>query len=344
MAKHQAYTFPQLCSTCEDCVPEQAQASPCIVGTSSYYTTNAAHQLDAKVWEQHMATWTRRSVPGWRGSAISFRALEASTRRPGVVVLHGGMKSSQDMMALARELASDFDVYVVDRRGRGPSAAHEAGFSVDAEVEDIGAVIVATGARFAFGLSSGALVTLRTAARSTPTLQRIALYEPPFDIEGSVPLKFVGQFEAELAQGKRAKALITALKGMQVEPLFTWLPRIVLEPILSLIMRLQSEGDADDVPIRALVPTLRYDFQIIDEMRDSLQDYTALQCKVLLLGGTKSPAFLRAALDALQAALPNVERVTLDGLRHDGPEDDGSPKLVAVQLRRFFGAQSVVLS
>jgi len=68
-------------------------------------------------------------------------------------------------------------------------------------------------------------------------------------------------------------------------------------------MRIQGDGDADDVPIRALAPTLRYDVEIVTEMSDTLDDYRDLQACVLLLGGSKSPAFLGLALDGSPAAL-----------------------------------------
>ena len=57
---------------------------------------------------------------------------------------------------------------------------------------------------------------------------------------------------------------------------------------------------------------------------------------MLLMSGTRIPAYLDVALDALERTLPNVERVTFPGLSHDGPEDDGKPKLVAQRLRSFF--------
>jgi hypothetical protein len=47
--------------------------------------------------------------------------------------------------------------------------------------------------------------------------------------------------------------------------------------------------------------------------------------------------FLQVALDGLERTLTDVERITLLGLDHDGPEDDGRPILVARDLRRFFG-------
>jgi hypothetical protein len=59
---------------------------------------------------------------------------------------------------------------------------------------------------------------------------------------------------------------------------------------------------------------------------------------VLLLHGSRSPAYFTTALDALAAVIPQVERRTLPGLRHDGPEDDGRPLIVAQVLRDFLAA------
>jgi hypothetical protein len=140
----------------------------------------------------------------------------------------------------------------------------------------------------------------------------------------------------ELAHGHPAAAVITAMKGMQVMPLFVSLPRFILVSTLALVMRPQGDGHEDDVPIRMLTPTLRYDVQIVKEMSDTLHDYKDLQARVLLLDGTKSPAFLRVALDGLDRTLPRVERVIFPDLGHNGPEDDGRPDIIAQHLHLFF--------
>jgi hypothetical protein len=56
----------------------------------------------------------------------------------------------------------------------------------------------------------------------------------------------------------------------------------------------------------------------------------------LLLGGTKSAAFLAAALDALSATVPNCKRVEFSGLGHLAADNSGEPTRVADELRRFF--------
>jgi hypothetical protein len=71
-------------------------------------------------------------------------------------------------------------------------------------------------------------------------------------------------------------------------------------------------------------------------MADTAPEYAAIRARVLLLGGARSPAYFTTALDALTSVIPQVERRTLPGLRHDGPEDDGRPLVAAQALRKFF--------
>ncbi|WP_141717678.1 hypothetical protein [Nocardia altamirensis] len=47
-------------------------------------------------------------------------------------------------------------------------------------------------------------------------------------------------------------------------------------------------------------------------------------------------AVLAAALERLQAALPDVVRVTLPDVGDTASLNDGRPELVAAELRRFF--------
>ncbi|MFJ1767238.1 alpha/beta fold hydrolase [Amycolatopsis sp. NPDC088138] len=266
------------------------------------------------------------------GTVIGYRSLGSG---PAVLLVHGGMKAAQHLMDLARVLSDGFTVHVPDRRGRGLSGAHGADFGVRREVEDLQALAAATGATRIFGLSSGALVTLRTAL-VTPSLDRIALYEPPLSVDGSAPIGWVPRYEREIAAGKLSAALVTSLKGLGTEPVFGRVPRFLLVPFLTVGARLQRAAAEDDVPIPELVPTLGYDMRVIREMADTAPDYAALKAEVLLLDGAKSPAYLHQAVDALSAVLLRSRRVTFPGLGHEGPEDEGDPKSVGAALRDFF--------
>jgi pimeloyl-ACP methyl ester carboxylesterase len=272
------------------------------------------------------------SVRSADGTTIGYRQLGSG---PAVIVVHGGMQASQHFMRLASVLSAEFAVYVPDRRGRGRSGPHGEDFGVMREVEDIQALVTATGASRIFGLSSGALVVLRTALL-TPALHRVALYEPPLSVDGSAPTAWVRRFDHEIAVGKRAAALVTALKGTGVEPALARLPRFVLVPLVALGMRAQRDLPEGDVPIAELVPTQHFDMRIVRDMADTVGEYATLGSRVLLLGGTKSPAYLSVALDELVTVLPYARRVTFSGLGHSGPDDSGDPQRVGETVRDFF--------
>ncbi|WP_426511908.1 alpha/beta fold hydrolase [Dactylosporangium sp. McL0621] len=279
-----------------------------------------------------MFDYSKATVRSLDGTVIGYRQYGAGG--PGLVLVHGGMKAAQHFHALATALAGDFRVYVPDRRGRGLSGPHGPGHGVAREVEDLQALLAAAGARFVFGLSAGGLITLRTAL-ATPAVERIALYEPPLSIAGSVPTAWLPRYERELDSGRRAAALVTAMRALPVEPLFTRVPRLALTPMLALGLRAQP-ARPDETTIADLVATQRYDMRLVQELADTLPDYAALAARVLLLGGTRSPAFFTTALAALAETLPDARRRTLDGLTHEGPEDDGRPAVVAEVLRDFF--------
>ena len=290
---------------------------------------------EVEVWGDAVARqdpYTRDGVVSKDGTVIGYRTMG---RGPGLVLLHGGLKSSQDFTRLGQLMADDFTVYLPDRRGRGLSGPFGDDFSLMREVEDMRAIISETGARYMFGLSAGALVTLRT-AREVRAIEMAALYEAPFSIGHSVPTGWVPGYERRLAEGRIAAAVVTIMKGLGTEPLFNRLPRWLLVPAMALIMRLQGEGNDGDVTIRDLVPTMHYDLRIIGEMSDTLSDYENLETPVLLMRGTKAPSYFRVAVEGLAGALPQHRVVVLPGLGHDGPEDDGGPDRVARELRDFF--------
>lgn len=267
------------------------------------------------------------------GTVIGYRRL-GSGAKPVVILVHGGMQAAQNLMGLGRLLADRFEVIVPDRRGRGSSGPETRPYDETQQVEDLQALIEATGAEQLFALSAGALLSLR-AAVLTPGLRRIALYEPPLSIAGSVPTEWVPRFDREVAAGDLTGALITNLKGLRTEPVFGRIPRVLLKPFLSLGARFITTAPGD-VPILDIVPTQTFDLWLIGRLADSTADYAAITAEVLLLSGAKSPAYFHTAVTALEAVIPHARAITLPGLRHSGPDDDGHPDVVARELQAFF--------
>jgi pimeloyl-ACP methyl ester carboxylesterase len=274
------------------------------------------------------------------GVTIGYRQLGHG---PGVVLLHGAMESAQSHMQLATALADAFTVYLPDRRGRGMSGPYGADYSIQTEVDDLGALLAATGARRVFGVSAGGLICLQ-AALALPAIEKVALYEPALIVNDSISTAFLARYDREMAEGKVAAALVTGMKGAQMgPPILNLMPRWLLESFTKQGMAQEGKKAAgDEVTMRKLAPTLHYDFRLVAEMAETLDRFKAVHVPVLLLGGSKSPAYLRLAMDALEQALPNARRVEFPGLDHGGSSDlsntnrGGRPEVVAPALRRFF--------
>ncbi|MET8155898.1 alpha/beta hydrolase [Sphaerisporangium sp. NPDC005289] len=282
-------------------------------------------------------TVTTGSVTSADGTTIGYRRLG---RGPGLVLLHGAMESSVSHIELAQALASDFTCYLPDRRGRGLSGPHREGHGLRTEVADVAALLEETGARLLFGVSSGSVVALRTAL-SVPAVTRAVVFDPPLPIDGSPSLAWLARHERELAEGKTAAALVTGMKGTQMGPkVFDYVPRRLLEALTTKLMA-REDGDAgpDDVPFRALAPTLRHDVRLVAEQSRELEDLRATRAEILLLVGGRSPAYMRVAADALAKVLPHAERAELPGLGHSASGNAaqrGAPERVAPVLRRFL--------
>ena len=277
------------------------------------------------------------SVISKDGTTIGYRQLGQG---PGLVVLHGAMESAQSHMQLAEALADTYTVYLPDRRGRGLSGPYGMGYSVQEDVDDMDALLTKTGAHYVFGVSSGAIIGLR-AALALPAIHKAAIFEPPLMVNGPAPTAWLTRFDKEIAQGKIAAAMITGMKGAEMgPPMLNLMPRWLLEQLTAMMMASEEKNTSGDrVTMRMLAPTLHYDFQLVIEMNGALESFRALRAQVLLLGGSKSPAYLTAAVDALEKVLPHVTRVEFPGLGHEasGNRDRrGQPERVAQELRRFF--------
>lgn len=282
--------------------------------------------------------YTTGFVTSIDGTTIGYRQLGHG---PGVVLVQGTMGTAHNFKQLSEALADTFTVYVPDRRGRGLSSHGGNDYSIQKEVEDLDALLTKTGAHNVFGLSSGAIISLQ-AALSLPAIHKLAIFEPPLFINDSVtPRAVLKRYDQEMAQGKVAAALITAMQGAQMgPPTFNAMPRWLSEPLTKMAMAQDDKNiKGDYVPMRALAPTLHYDFQLVVEMSGKLENFRAIHAEVLLLGGSNSPAYLKGALDALEKGLPPVKRVEFPGLSHAAAwniDRGGQPEPVAQELRRFF--------
>lgn len=257
---------------------------------------------------------------------------------PGLILVHGGMQASQHLMKLAASLSDEFTVYVPDRRGRGLSGPYGDNYNIQKAVDDVQALLKKTGAHYVFGLSAGAIISLQSALLLTD-IHKLAVYEPPLPINGSssADWAWVSRYDQELSQSKLAAAMVTAAKGTKDSPIFSALPRIIIVPLMTLALKAEAkEVKGDDVPLQELIPTLHFDARMVLDTENTIENFKDVRADVLLLGGSKSPAYLKLALDRLNAILPHVKRIELKGLGHLAADNGGQPERVAQELRRFF--------
>ena len=276
------------------------------------------------------------SVTSTDGTRIGYRQTGSG---PGLVLVQGTMGTASHFRELASSLSDTFTVYTPDRRGRGMSDAGE--YGLRQEIEDLDALLSHTGARYIFGLSAGAIITLE-AARTLSKLEKLAIFEPPFFL-GDLPVALLDRFDREYAQGDIPAAMVTAMLAGRFGP--SWLrfiPGGLLKRFVAMGMAQEEKKPNGDYPtMRSLSATLPSDFKIIRQGDGPISRFSTLEKEILLLGGGKSPAYFTAALDALEKTLPQVTRVTFENLGHDAAwnsDKRGNPQQVAQALCQFFSA------
>jgi pimeloyl-ACP methyl ester carboxylesterase len=271
------------------------------------------------------------------GTTIGYRRFG---RGPGLILLHGSMSSGAHHTELARLLSDAFTVFVTDRRGRGLSGPYGAGDELQQELEDVAALLEATGATNLWGLSSGACIALH-AARTMPAIAKVGIFEPPLVPDRAAAAAFLATFDGEMARGKVGEAMVTAMRGAEMGPgWFRALPKPLTAGLVRMAMAQEAKKPAGLYPtMRELSSTLHAEFAIVTESSGRIDDYRSIRAEVLLMGGSKSPAFLKRALADLDRVLPGATRVELAGSDHAASWNSdvrGHPEPVARELRRFF--------
>ncbi|GGV44926.1 alpha/beta fold hydrolase [Streptomyces griseoflavus] len=238
------------------------------------------------------------------------------------LVLVGGSFSERahpTMTQLADELAPHFTVYNYDRRGRGDSAdAPE--YAVEREIEDLAAVIAeAGGSAKVFGLSAGGVLALKAAAAGVD-ITRVAVYDPPFAVDGTGPKPPAGFTEklTELAASDR--------RGEAVEFFMTKGMGAPAEAVAGMRFAPFWAG------LEALAHTLPYDTTITgDDFALPTEELSAVKVPVLVAHGGDADPWLHAGARATADAVPDARHRTLEG---QGIAVE--PSVLAPVLKEFF--------
>lgn len=139
------------------------------------------------------------------GTKLSARV--SGTGSP-LVLVHGTSGSKDSWAGVAPLLGEHHTVWAYDRRGRGQSGDNPE-YALEREVEDLQAVLAATGPTAqVVGHSFGAVCALDAAAAGA-ALRSLVLYEPPVYAHRSSDA--IGRAAAHLEAGDREQAVATFL-------------------------------------------------------------------------------------------------------------------------------------
>jgi pimeloyl-ACP methyl ester carboxylesterase len=238
------------------------------------------------------------------GTTIAFDRLG---RGQPLVLLAGGLCDRRTFTELADVLAADFEVFNVDRRGRGDSG-DTAPYAVGREVEDIAAVIRAAGGKPAlFGHSSGAALALEAVAADTDGVlgvDRLLLFEPPYQLDPAT-----NRQSADLSE--RYAALVDA--GRRGDAVELFMTTVGMPPEAIAGARSQPFWPA----LEGIAHTLAYDAVIMGDGTFPAERAGAVGVPTLVLVGGASPPWAAAAGSALEAAMPDATLRTIEGQDHN---------------------------
>src|SRR3954451_7501918 len=257
---------------------------------------------------------TVSAVTSADGTQIAYQ----STRSPGytgpgpgpALVLVDGALCSRSMgpsQALAEQLRDTFTVFSYDRRGRGESGAGVAEYDLEREVEDLVAVLGATGGpAHVLGVSSWAALALE-AARCGAPIDRLVCYEAPFILDGSQPAtdpRLPERVQQMVAEGRRGDAVSTFMKVVGAPAVFR------------VLMRLMPAWKQ----MTAVAHTLPYDLALVVPFGQGQPlppgHYDTVPQHTLVLAGGRSPASMRNAQAEVAAAVPQGGFEVLPGQTH----------------------------
>ncbi len=233
------------------------------------------------------------------GTTIAYERIGTG---PALVLVDGAMcyRDLGPARDVARQLQDRYTVYTYDRRGRGDSGDTQQ-YSPEREVEDLAAVIAATGETpFVMGQSSGAGLALEAAAAGVP-MRALVTYEAPY-VGIRDGRDYVGDLRRLLDEGKNGKAVDYFMVKMVAGPWF-----------MPLMMRMMRKNWAK---LLTVAPTLLNDALLMGRFEVPVDRLSAIEVPTLALVGGKAAPEMLAAQQTIARAVPGAEHQVLEGQTH----------------------------
>jgi pimeloyl-ACP methyl ester carboxylesterase len=233
---------------------------------------------------------------------------------PALVMVPGAFCDRKSFRSLAALLEPDLTVYLYDRRGRGDSSDTDT-YAVEREVEDLAAVVSATGgAASVFGHSSGAALALEAAAARVD-IRALAAYEPPYTGEGGATPELADELRRLAASGRREDAATLFLRTTGAPP-----------QVIDMI-----KAGPDWPGMLAIAHTLSYDITLCNGGVAPVDRLAKIPARTLALAGGASAGWAAEAARTVAATVPDASMQVLAGQGHGAADD-----VLAPVLREFF--------
>jgi pimeloyl-ACP methyl ester carboxylesterase len=229
-------------------------------------------------------------------------ACQLSGAGSPLVLVHGAVADHTRWAPVLSPLERHFTVYAMDRRGRGGSGDADE-YAIEREFEDVAALVDSIGGQVnLLGHSFGAFCSLE-AARLTPNIGHLILYEPPPPgVKGTLPPEVAARMRTLLDANDREGVVSTFLREVAAIPA-TELEMLRAAPswpgrVAAAHTILREINGLEGLPL-------------FDEQR-----FKTVKTPVLLLLGGDSPPLYGDTIAQIHAALPNSKVVVLPGQQH----------------------------
>jgi pimeloyl-ACP methyl ester carboxylesterase len=251
------------------------------------------------------------------GTTISYQRSGNGTP---LVLVHGTGGSSKRWDSILPELAKQFTVYAIDRRGRGESGDTDS-YNIEREFEDVAAVVDSMNEPvYLLGHSYGGICALE-AARLTRNIARLVLYEPPLPMAGKpiYPEGTIQRLELLLDAGDREGVITTFVREIVRMPAHEF-ERYRSSPVWAARV--------------AAAHTLPRELRAHEAYQFNAERFKSINIPVLLLVGSDSPDFFQSSIERIHAALPNSRIVVLPGQQHIAM--DTAPEMFVREVLTFL--------
>ncbi len=248
------------------------------------------------------------------GTVIGYDQLGQG---PALVIVGGVLGDRSQQAGLARLLAEHFTVYNIDRRGHGESG-FTAPYAVEREVEDLDALITATGgSAFVYGTSGMGVLCMEAAARGlSPKMKKLAVWEPPYILDESRP-PIPQDYQEQLVQMLREER-----KGDMIELFLTKAVGMPAEFVAP--MRQAPFWAAQE----AFAPTLVYDATLMGDFSLPKERIARATVETLVMDGGTVP-WLSHTARVVAETLPHAHRYTIAGQPHNVADEAMAPVLIS---------------